>query len=54
MQLHQKKEGSQLKKVEFSSHALFDREERIVQIATKVGFDELIDTIVIYNEERNY
>lgn len=54
MQLHQKKEGSQLKKVEFSSHALFDREERIVWIATEVGFGEVIDTIVIYDEERNY
>ena len=43
-----------MKKVEFSSHALFDREERIVWIATEVGFGEVIDTIVIYDEERNH
>ena len=42
-----------MKKVEFSNHALFDREERIVWIATEVGFGEVIDTIVIYDEERN-
>ena len=34
-------------------HALFDREERIVWIATEVGFGEVIDTIVIYDKERN-
>ena len=43
-----------MKKVEFSNHALFDREERIVWIATEVGFGEVIDTIVIYYEERNH
>ena len=43
-----------MKKVEFSSHALFDREERIVWIATEVGFGEVVDTITIYDEERNY
>ena len=43
-----------MKKVEFSSHALFDREERIVWIATKVGFGEVVDTITIYDEERNH
>lgn len=43
-----------MKKVEFSNHALFDREERIVWIATEVGFGEVIDTIVIYDEERNH
>lgn len=42
-----------MKKVEFSSHALFDREERIVWIATEVGFGEVVDTIVIYDEERS-
>ena len=40
-----------MKKVEFSSHALFDREERIVWIATEVGFGEVVDTIVIYDED---
>ena len=43
-----------MKKVEFSSHALFDREERIVWIATEVGFGEVVDTITIYDEERNH
>jgi hypothetical protein len=43
-----------LKKVEFSSHALFDREERIVWIATEVGFGEVVDTITIYDEKRNH
>lgn len=42
-----------MKKVEFSSHALFDREERIVWIATEVGFGEVVDTIVIHDEERS-
>lgn len=43
-----------MKKVEFSSHALFDREERIVWIATEVGFGEVVDTITIYDEGRNH
>ena len=43
-----------MKKIEFSCHALFDREERIVWIATEVGLGEGIDTITIYDEERNY
>ena len=43
-----------MKKVEFSSHALFDREERIVWIATEVGFGQLVDTIQIYNVDRGY
>ena len=43
-----------MKKVEFSSHALFDREERIVWIATEVGFGQVVDTIQIYDVERNY
>ena len=41
-------------KVKFSEHALEDREERIVWIATKVGFGEVIDTIVVYDVERGY
>ena len=43
-----------LKKVEFSNHALFDREERIMWIATEVGFGDVVDTIIIYDEERNH
>lgn len=43
-----------MKKVEFSSHALFDREERIVWIATEVGFGEVVDTITIYDGKRNH
>lgn len=43
-----------MKKVQFSSHALFDREERIVWIATEVGFGEVVDTIQIHDEDRSY
>ena len=43
-----------MKKVKFSSHALFDREERIVWIATEVGFGEVVDTITIYDGKRNH
>ena len=43
-----------MKKVEFSNHALFDREERIMWIATEVGFGDVVDTIIIYDEERNH
>ena len=41
-------------KVKFSEHALEDREERIVWIATKVGFGEVIDTVISYDVERGY
>ena len=41
-------------KVKFSEHALEDREERIVWIATEVGFGEVVDTIVTYDVERGY
>lgn len=43
-----------MKKVKFSNHAFLDREERIVWIATEVGFGEVIDTIKIYDETRSY
>ena len=54
MQLHQKKEGSKLKKTKFSKHALEEREDRIVWIATEVGFGQVVDTIQIYDVERSY
>lgn len=41
-------------KVKFSKHALEDREERIVWIATEIGFGEIIDTIQIYDVDRSY
>lgn len=41
-------------KVKFSRHALEDREERIVWIATEIGFGEVIDTIQIYDVDRSY
>ena len=45
---------SKVVKVEFSEHALEDREERIVWIATKVGFGNVVDTIVTHDAERGY
>lgn len=41
-----------MQKVSFSQHALNDREDRIVWIATEVGFGEIIDTIIIQDEAR--
>ena len=41
-------------KVKFSRHALGDREERIVWIATEIGFGEVIDIIQIYDVDRSY
>ena len=43
-----------MKKVTFSKHALEDREERIVWIATEIGFGQVIDTIQIYDVDRSY
>lgn len=43
-----------MKKTKFSKHALEEREERIVWIATEVGFGQVVDTIQIYDVERNY
>ena len=41
-------------KTKFSKHALEEREERIVWIATEVGFGQVVDTIQIYDVERSY
>jgi len=45
---------SKTQKTKFTRHALEDREDRIVWIATKVGFGQVIDTIQIYDVERGY
>lgn len=39
-------------RTKFSKHALEDREDRIIWIATKVGFGEVIDELQIYDDER--
>lgn len=41
-----------MQKVTFSKHALTDREDRIIWIATEVGFGEVVDTVIIEDEER--
>ena len=43
-----------MKKTKFSRHALEEREDRIVWIATEVGFGQVVDTIQIYDAERSY
>ena len=43
-----------MKKTKFSNHALNDREDRIVWIATEVGFGEVLDELKIYDTERSY
>lgn len=43
-----------MKKTKFTRHALEDREDRIVWIATEVGFGQVIDTIQIYDVDRGY
>ena len=43
-----------MKKTKFSRHALEERENRIVWIATEVGFGQVVDTIQIYDAERSY
>ena len=43
-----------MKKTNFTRHALEEREDRIVWIATEVGFGQVIDTIQIYDAERGY
>lgn len=40
-----------MQKVKFSKHALYDREDRIVWISTKVGFGKIVDTIFINDNE---
>lgn len=41
-------------KTKFSKHALNDREDRIVWIATEIGFGRVVDTIQIYDVDRSY
>ena len=41
-------------KTKFSKHALNDREDRIVWIATEIGFGQVVDTIQIYDVDRSY
>ena len=41
-------------KTKFSKHALNDREDRIVWIATEIGFGQIVDTIQIYDADRSY
>lgn len=41
-------------KTKFSKHALNDREDRIVWIATEIGFGQVLDTIQIYDVDRSY
>jgi len=41
-------------RTKLSKHALNDREDRIVWIATEVGFGEILDEIQIYDVERSY
>ena len=43
-----------MKKTKFTRHALEEREDRIVWIATEVGFGQVVDTIQIYDVERGY
>ena len=43
-----------MKKTNFTRHALEEREDRIVWIATEVGFGQVVDTIQIYDAERGY
>ena len=43
-----------MKKTNFTKHALEEREDRIVWIATEVGFGQVVDTIQIYDVERGY
>ena len=43
-----------MKKTKFSRHALEEREDRIIWIATEVGFGQVVDTIQIYDVERSY
>ena len=41
-------------KTKFSKHAQNDREDRIVWIATEIGFGQVLDTIQIYDVDRSY
>ena len=43
-----------MKQTKLSKHAKDDRPDRILWIATEVGFGQLVDTIQIYNVDRGY
>ena len=43
-----------MKQAKLSRHAKVDRPDRILWIATEVGFGQLVDTIQIYNADRGY
>ena len=49
-----KKEGSKLKQSKLSEHVVVDHPDRILWIATEIGFGQLIDTIQIYDVDRGY
>ena len=43
-----------MKQTKLSKHAKVDRPDRILWIATEVGFGQVVDTIQIYDVERSY
>ena len=43
-----------MKQAKLSKHAKVDRPDRILWIATEVGFGQVVDTIQIYDAERGY
>ena len=43
-----------MKQAKLSKHAKVDRPDRILWIATEVGFGQVVDTIQIYDVERGY
>ena len=43
-----------MKQTKLSKHAKIDRPDRILWIATEVGFGQLADTIQIYDVDRGY
>lgn len=43
-----------MKQTKLSKHAKNDRPDRILWIATEIGFGQLVDTIQIYNVDRGY
>jgi hypothetical protein len=45
---------SKIQKTKFSSHARNHRVDRIVFIATEIGYGETVDNIQIYDVERGY
>lgn len=43
-----------MKQSKLSEHAVVDHPDRILWIATEIGFGQLIDTIQIYDVDRGY